>query len=67
MTRNEIYEKLQYGDYQLIANKTGRNHQTVRSQLAGWRTLKDNVREAAIELITVREKIEQEFINPNNK
>lgn len=66
MTRNEIYEKLQYGDYKLIANKTGRNHKTVRSQLAGWRTLKDDVRDAAIELITVREKLNAEFLNQNN-
>lgn len=63
MTRNEIYEKLQYGDYQLIAQKTGRNHKTVRSQITGRRTLKDDVRDAAIELITVREKLEAEFRN----
>jgi hypothetical protein len=67
MTREEIYNKLQYGDYILIAQKTGKRSETVRSQIVGRRTLKDNVRDAAIELITVREKIEQEFINPNNK
>lgn len=63
MTRNEIYEKLQYGDYQLLAKKTGRNHQTVRSQLTGRRTLKNDVRDAAIELITLREKLKAEFRN----
>lgn len=66
MTREEIYNKLQYGDYILIAQKTGKRSETVRSQIVGRRTLKDNVRDAAIELITVREKLHSEFLNQNN-
>ncbi|MDD2412323.1 MAG: hypothetical protein PHR79_05345 [Bacteroidales bacterium] len=65
MTRQEIYEKLQYGDYMLIGKKAGKHPETVRSQMIGRRTLKDAVRDAAIELITIRQKIEAEFTNQN--
>lgn len=63
MTRNEIYEKLQSGDYKLIGEKVERHSETVRSQITGRRTLKDAVRDAAIELITLRDKLEAEFRN----
>lgn len=66
MTREEIYEKLQYGDYILIGKKTGKHPETVRSQMIGRRTLKDAVRNAAIEIITIREKVTAEFSTPNN-
>ncbi len=66
MTRQEIYEKLQYGDYKLIGKKVGKHSETVRSQMIGRRTLKDAVRDAAIEIISIREKLEAEFLNQNN-
>lgn len=66
MTREEIQEKLQSGDYKLIGEKVERHSETVRSQITGRRTLKDAVRDAAIELITLREKLNAEFLNQNN-
>lgn len=63
MTRQEIYEKKQLGDYKLIVKRTGRAYQTIKSQIIGRRTLKDDVRDAAIEIITIREKLEAEFLN----
>lgn len=63
MTRQQIQEKLQSGDYKLIGEKVERHSETVRSQITGRRTLKDAVRDAAIELITLRDKLEAEFRN----
>lgn len=53
-----IREKLRPKDYELIAEKLKGlyTENTIRMQLTGIRTLKDPVRDAAIELIEMREK-----------
>lgn len=58
MELQEIREKLRPTDYQLIAAKLKGLYTegTVRMQLTGRRTLKDPVRDAALELIEMREK-----------
>jgi hypothetical protein len=63
MIREDIFSKMQTGDYALIAEKTGRRPSTVRAQLSGYRTLKDDVRLAAMEIISIREKVKSEFLN----
>lgn len=61
MELQEIREKLRPKDYELIATKLkGRyTENTIRAQLKGRRTLKQVVKEAAEELIKIREN----FIN----
>lgn len=58
MELQEIHEKLRPTDYQLIAQKLKGlyTENTIRMQLTGKRTLKNPVRDAAIELIEMREK-----------
>ncbi|MCM1031828.1 MAG: hypothetical protein NC410_10375 [Oscillibacter sp.] len=61
MEAQEIREKLRPKDYQLIAEKLKGlyTERTVRAQIKGDRTLKDPIRNAALELIAMRE----EYIN----
>lgn len=61
MEAQEIREKLRPKDYQLIAEKLKGIYKevTIRKQLTGKRKLKDSVRDAALELIAMRE----EYIN----
>ncbi len=61
MEAQEIREKLHPKDYRLIAEKLKGlySERTVRAQIKGDRTLKDPVRNAALELIAMRE----EYIN----
>ena len=61
MELQEIRKKLRPKDYELIATKLkGRyTENTIRAQLKGRRTLKQVVKEAAEELIKIREN----FIN----
>lgn len=58
MELQEIRKKLRPKDYALIAEKLKGlyTENTIRKQLTGKRTLKDPVRDAAIELIGMREK-----------
>lgn len=58
MEAQEIRSKLRPKDYQLIAEKLKGLYaeRTVRAQLKGERTLKTPVRDAALELISMREK-----------
>lgn len=58
MEAQEIRSKLRPKDYQLIAEKLKGlyTENTVRMQLTGKRTLKEPVRNAAIELIEMRKK-----------
>lgn len=58
MEAQEIREKLHPKDYQLIAEKLKGIYKeiTIRRQLTGHRTLKAPVRDAALELIAMREK-----------
>jgi hypothetical protein len=57
MTIEEILTKKRRGDYDLIAEMTGYDRETVKSQLLGKRTLKDKVRNAAIKVIENRKKL----------
>lgn len=61
MEAQEIRAKLRPKDYDLIARKLKGLYaeRTVRAQLKGERTLKEPVKQAALELIRIRE----EFIN----
>lgn len=61
MEEQEIREKILPDDYRVIAEKLKGRYakRTIRAQLTGERTLKDIVRQAAEELIRLRE----EFIN----
>lgn len=58
MEIQEIREKLFPKDYELISKRLKGRYtaETVRAQLTGVRTLKELVRDAAIELIEMREK-----------
>ncbi len=58
MEAQEIHSKLRPKDYQLIAEKLEGlyTERTVRAQLKGERTLKEPVKNAALELIAIREK-----------
>lgn len=58
MELQEIREKLRPKDYELIAEKLKGlyTENTIRMQLTGKRTLKNPVRDAAMELIEMREK-----------
>ena len=61
MEAQEIRSKLRPKDYQLIAEKLKGTYKeiTIRMQLTGKRTLKESVKNAALELIAMRE----EYVN----
>jgi len=57
MQIQDIRQKIRRGDYQLIAEMTGYEPETVRMQIRGHRTLKEKVLSAAIKVIESRENL----------